>query len=134
MRDVQDHQFFHPLRKQMSRAPCNGSAQVVSDDRGPGGAARIHQRCNIAGKLIDVVCHQFGRLVAEVVSALIRSDDTIAFLCKEVNLFFPGLPEIRKTVKQNDRRPVLGTGFSHVQRNAVDPDHSVSKIHFGLNV
>ena len=70
------------------------------------------------------------RLVAQVLAALVRYDDTASRLHQRGDLFPPPIPKFRKAVQENDRDSAFRSCLDNVQADSVGVDITMFKFHY----
>jgi hypothetical protein len=94
--------------------PADRGPPVVAGDRRPVPAVGVDHPENVAGEFVDAVVGDRGRLLREVVSALVRHDDAVARARERSDRLVPAVPELRKAVEEDEQFPVFGTGLDDV--------------------
>jgi len=87
----------------------------MSDQRNTLEVKRLHQAKQVRNQGLAPVIPDTGRLIAQVVAALVGHDHSIPGLGQRSNLVPPSVPELREAVEQNQRRPRAWPGQDRVQ-------------------
>jgi hypothetical protein len=87
----------------------------MSDQRNMLEVKRLHQPEQVRNQGLPAVIPDAGRLVAQVITALVGHDHSIPGLGQRSNLVPPSVPELREAVEQNQRRPLARPGQDRVQ-------------------
>ncbi len=84
----------------------------------------------VRSELRHCVSRSSERLAAGVVAALVGSDHAKACLRERTYLLVPAIPELGKTMEQDNHRPVLRAGRHRVQANNAIPEPWLFKSYF----
>jgi len=119
VRHIQDDQPIQALRIGTCDTPADSTAPIVPDNRGTIAPGRIDQSDNIRRKEIDPIGADPCRLVARIIAPLVRSPDTVSQSGQKLDLVAPAIPELRKAVQQNHKRPLRRTSLYNMQVHTV---------------
>ena len=119
MGNVHDDQLLDALGIFERDPPGDRRAPVVPDKKNLLAAIGIDEPDNIFGQLIYFVGGNTLRLIAQVITALVGSDNQVALFGKVIDLLAPGIPEFRKPMEEEDHRAVLRPCLHHMQLYSV---------------
>lgn len=119
MRTVEDGKFFYPPMIAVSEPPRCNTAPIVTDDVHLPAAQRFYESEDVSGDEFDAIRGDARRLGGEIVASLIGNNYAESPLSKEVNLLAPAVPELRKSVKEDEELPIGRPGLNGVEGDAV---------------
>ena len=117
MRRIDDHELVQGLRVRHGVAPGHGPAPVVRDQHEFLVPQVFSQLTDVLDQDARLVLLHLGRAVGQVETAQVgRHREMVA--AELLELLFPAIPKLGKTVQEQDQRPLPGMGV--VQTHAVD--------------
>ena len=114
---VENGKTNHTIRMLQSHAPRLSALPIVADHVHAMLAELVNNGDRVRSELRHFVSGNSGRLAAGVVAALVGSDHAKACIRERSYLILPAIPELGKTMEQDNHRPFLSAGSHGVQAN-----------------
>src|ERR1700722_18526017 len=92
----------------------------MPNNRGRAFLERVHQSDDVARQVKYAICVNRLGTVGLAVAALVRRDDAETRLRERRYLMAPGIPEFRKSMAQNDQRPLAQLDIMHPDAVGLD--------------
>jgi hypothetical protein len=117
VRHIENGKTNHAIRMLDGHAPRDHRSPIVPDQIHAIFADLVENGDHVRSELRHFVSRNSARLAADVVAALIGSNHTKACIGERTYLILPAVPELGKTMEQDDYRAVLRASSHGVQPN-----------------